>query len=207
MKIACPRCGADVVFLPSNQKCYCDYCGSTIDISEFNLDKFHSAKIDTSDQDDIYAEFHCSSCGAQLVTDSNTVVTKCLFCGSQQMIKERLSGRFEPQEVLPFKIDKKTFEDQYAKYIKKRWLAPDEFRNNPNVVETRGLYVPFYIYTMDESIYARGQAYKRQDKQSGVFQDRRPPLWNAGLGMVCPYKIHHPNTQRRQVSRYSTQST
>ena len=166
MKIACPRCGADVVFLPSNQKCYCDYCGSTIDISEFNLEKYQSAKNDVSDQNDVYAEFHCSSCGAQLVTDSNTVVTKCLFCGSQQMIKERLSGRFEPQEVLPFKIDKKTFTEQYAKYIKKRWLAPDEFRNNPNVIETRGLYVPFYIYIMDESIYARGQAYKRQNKQT-----------------------------------------
>ena len=166
MKIACPRCGADVVFLPSNQKCYCDYCGSTIDISEFNLDKFNSAKTDTSDQDDIYAEFHCSSCGAQLVTDSNTVVTKCLFCGSQQMIKERLSGRFEPQEVLPFKIDKKTFTDQYAKFIKKKILAPNEFRNNPNVMETRGLYVPYYIYTMDETICARGQAMKRQEKQT-----------------------------------------
>ena len=166
MKIACPRCGADVTFLPSNQKCYCDYCGSTIDIAEFNLDKYNSAKEDVSDQEDLYSEFHCSSCGAQLVTDANTIVTKCLFCGSQQMIKERLSGRFEPLEVLPFKIDKKTFEAQYAKYIKKKWLAPNEFRNNPNVIETRGLYVPFYIYDMDETIYARGQAEKRENKQT-----------------------------------------
>ena len=162
MKIACPRCGADVVFLPSSQKCYCDYCGSTIDIKEFNLEKYNSTKNDDSNQEELYSEFHCSSCGAQLVTDTNTVVTKCLFCGSQQMIKERLSGKFAPKEILPFKIDKKTFENQYAQYIKKRWFAPNEFRNNPNVIETRGLYVPFYIYDMDETIYARGMAERRE---------------------------------------------
>ena len=185
MKIACPRCGADISYDPSSGKLYCEYCGSYSDVNEAELNQYEKAQAQANvqyqkeiqndinkdedygalnNQDDLYDEFHCSSCGAHLVTDKTTTITRCVFCGSQQMIKQRLTGRFEPQKILPFKINKDGFIQIYKDFIQKRKLAPKEFKDNPLIVETRGLYVPFYLYNYDITSYGRGQAERRSDK-------------------------------------------
>ena len=186
MKIACPRCGADISFDPSTGKVYCEYCGSYSDISEVELNQYNKekAKVQAStqskpdsdqsnepsygaikeDDSDIYDEFHCSSCGAQLITDKTTTITRCVFCGSQQMIKQRMTGRFEPKKILPFKINQASFLSIYRTFINKKIFAPNEFRNNPFIKEIRGLYVPFYLYNYNVISYGRGQAEERRDK-------------------------------------------
>jgi DNA-directed RNA polymerase subunit RPC12/RpoP len=179
MKIACPRCGADVSFDPATGMCHCDYCGSNIDMKEFELNQYEKAKAQANEAmessngveaqsipngDDIYDEFHCSSCGAKLITDKTTTITRCVFCGSQQMIKQRMTGRFEPKEVIPFKIDKNRFINIYTTFIGKKILAPNEFRHNPHIVETRGLYVPFHTFEYKIKSYGRGLGQYTQDK-------------------------------------------
>ena len=133
-----------------------------LDNSEASQDMNPDYGVDLN-QDNLYDEFHCSSCGAILVTDKTTTITRCVFCGSQQMIKQRLTGRFEPKKVLPFKIAKEQFIKIYKDFVKNRRLAPNEFRNNPLITETRGLYVPFYLYNYDITSYARGEAIYRSD--------------------------------------------
>ena len=150
MKIGCPRCGADIEYDIQSGKLYCQYCGSYSDVSEVELNQYNKEKKKEEakqqektnnsnvasygaipdEQFDLYDEFHCSSCGAQLVTDKNTTITRCVYCGSQQMIKQRLSGRFEPDKVLPFKITRDDFLGIYRKFINKKILASNEFRKN-----------------------------------------------------------------------------
>ncbi|MBR6253276.1 MAG: TFIIB-type zinc ribbon-containing protein [Clostridia bacterium] len=177
MKIACPRCGADIEYDIQSGKLHCEYCGSYSDVSEVELNQYDKAKQKakpqsgasygaTIDQDDIYDEFHCSSCGAQLITDKNTTITHCVYCGSQQMIKQRLTGNFEPHKVLPFKITKENFLYIYRNFVHKKIFAPNEFRNNPYITETKGLYVPYYIYNYDIISYGRGEAQRRSDKNT-----------------------------------------
>ena len=180
MKIACPKCGADISFDPSSGKLYCEYCGSYSDVKEVELNQYNKEKVkkEATKQEDntpsygaindngaeIYDEFHCSSCGAQLVTDKSTTISRCVFCGSQNLLKQRLSGRFEPKKVLPFKIDKNRFINIYRMFVHKKIFAPNEFRSNPIITETRGLYVPFYLYNYDIISYGRGVAERRSDK-------------------------------------------
>ena len=180
MKIACPKCGADIAFDPSSGKLYCEYCGSYSDIKEVELNQYNKEKVKdnslnqnsnapsygatANDGADIYDEFHCSSCGAQLITDKSTTISRCVFCGSQNLLKQRLSGRFEPNKVLPFKITKDRFVNIYKTFVQKKIFAPNEFRNNPFITETRGLYVPFYLYNYDIISYGRGEAQRRSDK-------------------------------------------
>lgn len=184
MKIGCPRCGADIEYDIQSGKLYCQYCGSYSDISEIELNQYNKEKQKVEakeeknaqnegkpsygavpeEQQDLYDEFHCSSCGAQLITDKNTTITYCVYCGSQQMIKQRLTGRFEPDKVLPFRITKNGFLDIYKTFINKKILAPNEFRRNPLITEVKGLYVPYYVYNYDIISYGRGQAEERRDK-------------------------------------------
>ncbi len=182
MKIACPRCGADVTFDPATGKCFCEYCGSLSDIKEFELNQYEDAKqkanshvgmqaqaqeqtkpgdgtyesAEQQDMTDNYDEFHCSSCGAKLITDKLTTITRCVFCGSQQMIKQRMTGKFEPKEIIPFKISKADFISRYTSFVNKKFFAPEEFRKNPAITETRGLYVPFHFFECGVTSYGRG---------------------------------------------------
>ena len=182
MKIACPKCGADVSFDPSSGKCYCDHCSSYIDVSEFELKQYEKEKQhaqamndeqieenarikDNINQDpnDLYDGFRCESCGAQLITDKTTTITRCVYCGSQQMIKQRLVGKFEPLALIPFKIDKESFIYQYKNFVNSMRLAPEEFRNNPNINETKGLYVPFHLFEYNIKTYGRGVGEYKDD--------------------------------------------
>ena len=184
MKIACPKCGADIAFDPTTGKVYCEYCGCYSDISEIELNQYNREKVKEEvapqnqqentpnygaikqDDSDLYDEFHCSSCGAQLITDKTTTITRCVFCGSQQMIKQRMTGRFEPKKVLPFKINQQNFINIYKTFVHKKIFAPNEFRENPIINEVKGLYVPYYLYNYDIISYGRGEAQQRRDKNT-----------------------------------------
>ena len=161
MKTACPRCGANVYFDPSTQKCHCEYCGSIIDLSEFELGEYENTPF----QQD-YDECRCSSCGAALIVDKDTTITRCIYCGSNQILKNRFVGDFRPEEIIPFKLDHKQFIKIYRDFVNKRVLAPEPFRRNTLINDIKGVYVPFYIYTFDTHTTARGQAYKRSNDHS-----------------------------------------
>ena len=93
LKIPCPRCGADISYDPGSGKLYCEYCGSYSDISSLETLNYEKEKTEQNyTESNIYDEFHCSSCGAKLVTDKTTTITRCVFCGSQQLIKQRLNA-------------------------------------------------------------------------------------------------------------------
>ena len=167
MKIPCPKCGADISYDPGSGKVYCEYCGSYSEISELETAQYDNQKTEANyNESNIYDEFHCSSCGAKLVTDKTTTITRCVFCGSQQLIKQRLTGKFEPKKIIPFKINKESFLNIYRTFVSKKILAPDEFRNNPIITETRGLYVPFYLYNYAIKTYARGVGTYRSDNNT-----------------------------------------
>lgn len=182
MKIACPKCGADISFDPSSGKLYCEYCGSYSDVKEIELNQYNKEKVkediisedsnvpsygklvNEKDGVDLYDEFHCSSCGAKLIADKHTTISRCVFCGSQNLLKQRLSGRFEPKKILPFMINKDNFINIYKTFVQKKLFAPNEFRNNPYITETKGLYVPFYLYNYEIISYGRGESQKRENK-------------------------------------------
>lgn len=155
MKVECPRCGANVTFMPSTQKCYCEYCGSTLDISEFDV-----SELDKVDKHE-YDEYTCTSCGAKLLMDEETTITDCVYCGSIQIAKQKFQGEFRPEAVIPFKIDKEKFISMYKNFIHKKRFAPNEFKNNSKISDIKGMYLPFQLYTFETDTTARGQAIRR----------------------------------------------
>ena len=200
MKTACPRCGANVSFMPGTQKLYCEYCGSQVDVTEFDVEdvllnkeisqvrastivndsKGNVSNIsndnatETIQKNNVnYDEYTCSTCGAKLITDETTTITDCLYCGSRQILKAKMQGEFNPKEVIPFKINRNQFISMYTSFVKKKILAPDEFKNNKRLMETKGIYVPFNLYFFDVDTYARGMAVRRsKDNKSYIFFEK-----------------------------------
>lgn len=151
--LKCPNCGNNLIFNAETQNFKCSFCGSTLSQEEaFKITQTTAAapppppqQHTTSNQPELNL-FHCRNCGAEMVTDTNTAATFCVYCGSTGIIKNRLEGRFQPQLIIPFKKTKEDAIQAYNDFLKGKRFAPDEFSRQENIDKITGVYVPFWLY-------------------------------------------------------------
>lgn len=90
--------------------------------------------------------YTCPSCGAQIVTDENTAATFCYYCHSPVVLQGRLSGRYLPDRIVPFKIDRRKAESGFLDYIKQKRFVPRAFFSKEQIEKLSGVYYPFWVY-------------------------------------------------------------
>ena len=162
----CPKCGAPLTFLPGHDHITCEYCNTELDVatveklfqkaqekaalaaeakeSKWNTDSAGS-EWDSAEAETMKVQT-CSSCGAELVSDGNTMATECAYCGSPNMIPRRFDGMLRPDYVIPFK---KTKEDAIAalkEFYQGKKLLPKAFRDENRIKEIQSMYVPFWLF-------------------------------------------------------------
>ena len=171
----CPNCGAPLSFLPGKKTVTCEYCGTEFEVSaieELFRDKqqmavhaaeAQEAKWETenagsewdSDEAKTLQAFTCSSCGAELVCDENTMATECVYCGNPTMIPKRFDGMLKPDFVIPFKKTKQDAVNALKEFYKGHMLLPSNFTANNRVEAIQPMYVPFWLF--DSKINAQAE--------------------------------------------------
>ncbi len=169
----CPNCGAPLSYLPGAAKVTCEYCGSELDIAaveELFRDKqalaakaleAKQAKWDTKNAGENWSDeesaalraLTCSSCGAELVCDENTMATECVYCGNPTMIPKRFDGQLKPDFLIPFKKTKQDAVAALKEFYKGHYLLPSNFTANNRVEAIQPMYVPFWLF--DSKVEAR----------------------------------------------------
>ena len=160
----CPSCGGKLIFDPQNQNLKCDFCGNTYSPEKLEL-LLQLPEFDTGDADeneDEQCEIVCDSCGAVLITDKNTSATSCSFCGSPAIISRRLSKRFRPDCIIPFKITREEAEEKFIEFAKSKKYVPKDYFNKSNLKSVKGIYVPFWILSSRCKVSTRGDGIKRR---------------------------------------------
>lgn len=94
-------------------------------------------------------EYHCSNCGAALITDADTTATTCSFCGAPVVLSDRLSGSKAPSRVVPFTISKEQAQEAFKKWCRKGRFTPKEFHAGSRIKSIQGMYIPFWLYDMN----------------------------------------------------------
>ena len=143
----CPSCGGRLIFNPQDQRLKCDFCGNTYSPEKIEL-LLQFPDLDTGDADeneDDKCEIVCDSCGAVLITDKNTAATSCSFCGSPAIISRRLSKKFRPDCIIPFKITREEAEKKFIEFAKEKKYVPKDYFSKSNLESVKGIYVPFWI--------------------------------------------------------------
>ena len=168
----CPKCGAPLSFLPGHDKVTCEFCGSeytTAEIEKLFAQKETQAAAATTTADKgwdtsqagtawgqeeaaQFQTFVCSSCGAELVTDGNTMATECVYCGNPTMLPQRFNGDLKPDFIIPFKKTKDEAVAALKKFYEGKKLLPDAFTANNRVDALQSLYVPFWLF--DSQVHA-----------------------------------------------------
>lgn len=156
----CENCGADMVFDADTGKLTCGSCQSTIDIDDSQSTS--TTDIPTADFEDIHEtrsasqytnqsnaqEYHCQSCGAVLVTNSDTSSTICSFCNSAMVLTDRLIGSLAPVKIIPFTISKAKAQDAFKKWCKNGLVTPTGFMTAERIKNISGMYVPFWLFDL-----------------------------------------------------------
>ncbi len=150
MTFKCPSCGGYLVFDPGKQKFQCPYCGGEYDEGELK-EPSHQRKqtAEKARQTEKSASagmrsYHCSMCGAEIVTDATTAATRCYYCHSPVVLNDRLSDEFSPDGVIPFKLDKKAAEAQFKAFIKKKKFVKRDFFSQAQMEDFSGVYYPYW---------------------------------------------------------------
>jgi DNA-directed RNA polymerase subunit RPC12/RpoP len=163
----CLSCGAALEFNPATQNWKCHYC-----LNEFNIDQL-DANLHEKDSDHDMPEldsYQCSNCGAELIADTTTSATFCLYCKSPAIIKTRFSGRFKPKSLIPFKITKDQAKDIYGKWIRKKILAPSEFKTRDEIDKITGIYAPFWLFDCKADGTIEGDATRVRSWRRGNYR-------------------------------------
>ena len=168
----CPSCGGPLEFKPGMEKITCEYCGT--EFAAEALESFYAqkeklaadaqnakdAKWETQkagqewsvEEEAMLRAFTCSSCGAEIVCDENTMATECVYCGNPTMVSARYSGMLKPDYIIPFQKTKEEAVAALKEFYKGKKLLPDAFTANNRVEAIQGLYVPFWMF--DSSVTA-----------------------------------------------------
>lgn len=157
----CPSCGAPIKYNAKTHNFKCEYC-----FSEFSLDemkKYNNASSEENNKDETvkkvnkvnshesYVTYLCKNCNAEIIADENTAATFCLYCGSTAILKDKLSGKFAPSKIIPFKKDKSDAVEAFINLRKGRPLVPKTFTSKENIEKITGLYIPFWLYDLKVS--------------------------------------------------------
>lgn len=157
----CPGCGATLKWNATTESWICEYCGHEATLEEIKkgqeLEK--TSNVGTAQSygtvksvDELGREkviYSCPNCGAELMAEENTTATKCVYCKSTTVIKDKMQGEFLPDEVIPFSKTKQDAINGFKSCLKGKWFAPRAFSNPKNINEIAGVYVPFWLYNCD----------------------------------------------------------
>ncbi len=174
LEYKCPCCGGALPFDSESQKLKCPYCDTEFDAESL---QGYDEVLQQDEPDDINwninqdysnAEFTeedvrsyvCSSCGGEIITNTDTVATNCPYCGNPVIVTPLLSGNLKPDIVIPFRLDADMAKASLKKHLEKKILLPKVFKAQNHIDEVKGIYVPFWIYDAEADGSARFKATK-----------------------------------------------
>lgn len=164
----CPCCGAKIDFNPKTGTFICEFCRKETTLEEMkkyqnasNEQNNKSVSEENVDNYEDYVVYKCKNCGAEIVADAETTATFCVYCRNTAILKNKLSGKFAPDYIIPFSKAKEEAEKAFISLSKNRPLVPKDFTDKTNIEKIRGIYIPFWFHTfyIDGEIIATGKNY------------------------------------------------
>ena len=150
----CPHCGSSMTYSAEDGKLHCDHCETVMTVEEIRALQAEEERNTASGSGRSEMQvYHCPNCGAEIVTDEYTMAAVCSFCGSPDLIRERMEGEDRPEWVLPFSIGKKEAEERFLRWTKNGRMTPKDFTSRRTLDRITGMYVPFWLYDLKADVH------------------------------------------------------
>ncbi len=129
----CDNCGGNLIFDIKSQTLKCPYCETEVaitdegDVNEYDFSNVIELETQSKWNKEVEV-ITCESCGAETVVDKHVTALHCSYCGSSHVLKSKQSAGIKPEGILPFKIEKHQAVEELSKWMKHRWLAPNDLK-------------------------------------------------------------------------------
>ena len=187
----CPGCGSRLTFRPESGKWKCDNCNGEYDLE--TLKKFNNASSEVNNdkssdvEDTNYVEYHCKDCGAEIIADENTASTFCVYCGNTAILKSKLSGKFAPSKIIPFKKTKEEAIEAFKSISKGKPLTPKFFNKKENIEKVSGVYIPFWLFSIETKASISVSGTKVQTWRNGDTEYTKTDTYDIERDGVMKY--------------------
>lgn len=153
----CPSCGATLAYDPATGGLVCNFCGSTVELKTMPVAPGLGYTLDALQNNQgrhlLMTDSKlliCGTCGGQFLADKSSLSGLCPYCGSNSITESgNTSGMLEPTGVIPFKISKDEAQNVFRQWISARRLAPLDLKNNSEITDLVGVYVPYWVFDCD----------------------------------------------------------
>lgn len=142
----CPNCGGALRFDIPTQKLLCDHCNESIDPHAYHKDKDAEEKNEYN-----VTIFTCPQCGGEILSTDDSATGFCSFCGASTILDSRIRNEKRPAFIIPFKKTKEDCKKSYARMMRRALFAPKELRDPEYLERFRGIYMPYWVYVVDQN--------------------------------------------------------
>jgi len=181
----CGGCGANLRFSPIRGQLYCEHCDTSVQVrgagraENLPLNTMHHTAAWTQETH----TYECKSCGAGETLNKTEMATTCAFCGTNNIIEKETAKGLRPNAVVPFKIELDKAAYIAKKWFRKRFFAPNAFKQCAVPKEVKGVYYPAFCFNAATMSQFRGvlvQTTTRtiivNGKPSIIVDERRFPI-------------------------------
>jgi DNA-directed RNA polymerase subunit RPC12/RpoP len=141
----CPACSGVLSLDESTGIIVCQYCNHS-----FSYEELEGDEVTAAEDEGGFHEYSCSDCGGVIVTDQNSITSACPYCGNTAVMKDRITGSYQPDYIIPFKITSKEAEEKFKQVLQYK-MVRRSFKKGLQIEEITSLFVPFWLYNTDIS--------------------------------------------------------
>jgi DNA-directed RNA polymerase subunit RPC12/RpoP len=166
----CPKCGSTDISLDANKGLLrCNFCRHEFEPEKVNeqITDIHDLKGEIIDfgASDILANtkdiltFKCSSCGAEVVIDTNEATQgRCHWCRNTLSINQQIPNGSIPDMVLPFKLTKSLAQKEIEAFVgERKFFSHPKFKKEFCTDNIMGVYLPYIVVDINAHANLTGQ--------------------------------------------------
>ncbi|MCI7472726.1 MAG: hypothetical protein MSB10_03490 [Clostridiales bacterium] len=186
----CANCGGTIKWNITKQRLECSAC-RTSHIAKTTVERVEEHDFEGYIQREGQrvsfpdtAIIVCGTCGAQIAVDEHCTATVCPMCGSTQLLESRQEAGVPPDGVIPFRVDQETAQQNFAKWVKSRWFAPNRLKQAYQAGKLQGIYLPFWTFDAQVSSTYWGQGGNTHTVRDSKGNTRTEIHWRPVSGTI-----------------------
>ena len=160
----CPNCQKTLVFDEKLDSYFCPDCG------EYYL-KSDLEQKETNAFTGLYSTLDCKMCGKRIIVPNSFSYDVCPFCYNNLIDIEDSVKSFKPNFIVTFTDTLDTFKAKFFNKAKSEHV-PSEILANISEDSIKGVYIPFHIYTLENTVHSFMQTTDKDERYSDDFYRR-----------------------------------
>lgn len=186
----CANCGGILKYDIESEKFRCSSCRAESEIQalaetvlEYDFSQYQEREKNSVAFEGV-AVVHCQNCGCEITFDEAQIATTCPMCSSTQVATVKQASGIPPEGIIPFKVDKAEAAQEFRKWVKSRWFAPNDFKKKSVDGALKGMYLPFWTYDSTAIAVYTGRGGRDRTERDSEGNTRTVTDWTSVSGVV-----------------------